>query len=84
LGRRQLLRLMLGTRINPVANVDTAAKPQHLLMALFLLKKTVGDEVGEQIFDCHRQTYAKWAWIFIEELHDLHVHVLVSMVDCCC
>ena len=64
-------------RVDPVVNVNRYSKPKHLLYAFLLLKKyKSGDDGNAHVVNCHKNTFAKWAWIFIEQIHNLHGEVV--------
>lgn len=75
-GTTPIVAAEIWNRMEPDVNVDPNCKPKHLLYGLLLLKKYSGDEISAMTLDCHTNTFSKWAWVFIEEVHDMHVDVI--------
>jgi hypothetical protein len=79
-GTSSIVMADIWNRIDPVRNVDPLCEPHHLLWGFLLLKKYSGDELSSDVVYCCRVTFSKWAWILIEQVHNLHVEV-VSLAD---
>lgn len=79
-GTDPLVAAHVWNRIDPLNEVDPYAKPQHLLYALFLLKKYAGDEPSGMAVNTSKNNFPKWAWIFVREIHDLHPFVVSHFV----
>jgi hypothetical protein len=62
-------------RIEPDWHVSRFAQPKHPLFAFLSLKKHACDEVHGDVMKCDRKTFNKWAWIFIQEIHDSNFEV---------
>ena len=58
------------------SRIPRAGAPKHLLFAYVLLKIYAGDKPMSKIVGCHFNTFTKWAWIFIRQIHDLHHEVI--------
>ena len=56
--------------------IPNGGQPKHLLFGYVLLKRYSGDDAHEKIVGCSVNTFRKWAWKFIQLIHDLHHEVI--------
>jgi hypothetical protein len=75
-GTSSVVAADIWNRIDPVATVDRHSEPKYLLYGFLMIKVYAGDEAHSKIVGCHKNTFSKWAWIFLEAIHDLHMDVV--------
>ena len=75
-GTSSVVAADIWNRLDPVATVDRYSQPKHLLYGFLMIKVYAGDEAHSKIVGCHKNTFSKWAWTFIEAICDLHGDVV--------